>query len=380
MNVPFPTPGGIYVHLPYCVSRCEYCAFIVTTDESSRARYLDALIRECELVAPEAARARFDSIYFGGGTPSRVPAAEISRLLAFLRRAFEVDASAEVTLEANPDDVTRDLARAWRAGGVTRVSAGVQSFEDRELSAVGRRHDAATARRALEVLSDEDFSVSGDLILGLPEQTPETFERSVDQLLDSRVSHISIYLLETEKSKAMEQDRRIHPERYLSDDTQAELWLSVADRLQRAGYVHYEVSNWAIAGRQARHNCKYWQRVPTLGFGVSAHELWGGRRRANVSALPTYFGEIEAGRRPTALDQPIDEEEAAREGIVLGLRLAEGVAWSDIEAWLDSHPDSALEEDLESWQTEGLAARENGRLHLTERGFLVSNEILCRFV
>jgi len=380
MNAPSLTPGGIYVHLPYCVSRCEYCAFVVTTDESSRGRYLDALIRECELVAPETARARFDSIYLGGGTPSRVPAGEISRLLTELRRAFDVDASAEVTLEANPDDVTAELVRAWRACGITRVSAGVQSFEDRELSAVGRRHDAATARHALELLSDEGFSVSADLILGLPEQTPETFERSVDQLLDSRVPHVSIYLLETEKSKTIEQDRRLRPERYLSDDTQAELWLSVAERLRCAGYVHYEVSNWAIPGRQARHNCKYWERVSTLGFGVSAHELWGGRRRANVSALPAYFAEVEAGRRPTALDQPVDAEEAAREGIVLGLRLARGVAWSDIEAWLDSHPDSALEEDLESWQGAGLAARENGRLHLTERGFLVSNEILCRFV
>jgi putative oxygen-independent coproporphyrinogen III oxidase len=380
MNAHSPIPGGIYVHLPYCVSRCEYCAFVVTTDESSRTRYLDALIRECELVAPEAARASFDSIYLGGGTPSRVPAGEISRLLGQLRACFQVEASAEVTLEANPDDVTQDLARAWRACGITRVSAGVQSFEDRELSAVGRRHDAATARRALGLLTQEDFSVSADLILGLPEQTPETFEASVEQLLDSRIPHVSIYLLETEKSKAIEQDRRVRPERYLSDDAQAELWLSVAERLQRAGYVHYEVSNWSIPGREARHNCKYWQRVSTLGFGVSAHELWGGRRRGNVSALPGYFSAIEAGRRPTALDQPIDEEEAARERIVLGLRLAQGIAWSDIEAWLESHPDSALEEDLASWQSEGLAARSNGRLQLTERGFLVSNEILCRFI
>jgi oxygen-independent coproporphyrinogen-3 oxidase len=374
------TLSGIYVHLPYCVSRCEYCSFVVTTDESSRARYLDAVIRELHLVAPEAEKNRFDSVYFGGGTPSRVPPEDLSKLLKELRRAFSIDEACEVTLEANPDDVTPDLASEWRGCGITRVSAGVQSFEDRELAAVGRRHDAATARRALNNLSQAGFSVSADLILGLPEQTSETFERSVDELLRSAVGHVSVYLLETEKSKIIEQDRRLRPERYLSDDAQAELWLSLADQLSGAGFVHYEVSNWALPEKQARHNSKYWRRVPTLGFGVSAHELWHGRRRANVSALPGYLEAIETGRRPTALDQPIDDEEAAREAIVLGLRLDEGVAWSDIEAWLDSHPDSVLEEDLASWQSEGLAARQNGRLHLTERGFLVSNEILCRFV
>src|SRR5262249_22524529 len=223
--------------------------------------------------------------------------------------------------------------------------------------------------RALDDLSGAGFSVSADLILGLPEQTAETFDRSVGELLRSGVGHVSVYLLETEKSKTIEQDRRLRPERYLTDDAQAELWLSLGERLSEAGFVHYEVSNWALPGKQARHNSKYWRRVPTLGFGVSAHELWHSRRRANVSALPGYLEAVETGRRPTALDQPVSDEEAERERIVLGLRLGEGVAWEDILAWLERHPDSALEEDLEYWQTEGLAARRDGRFRLTERGF-----------
>ncbi|HEX7253474.1 MAG TPA: hypothetical protein VF376_11375, partial [Thermoanaerobaculia bacterium] len=182
------------------------------------------------------------------------------------------------------------------------------------------------------------------------------------------------------KSKTIEEDRRLHPERYLSDDEQADAWLALGERLGRAELGHYEVSNWAIPGREARHNLKYWRRVPTLGLGVSAHELWRGRRRANVSALPSYLTALGGGRRPVALDSPIDEDEAAREGIVLGLRLSEGVSWSEIQSWLARHPDPALEEDLGAWQQAGLAVRADGRLRLTERGFLVSNEILCRFV
>jgi oxygen-independent coproporphyrinogen-3 oxidase len=143
---------------------------------------------------------------------------------------------------------------------------------------------------------------------------------------------------------------------------------------------HYEVSNWARPRREARHNLKYWRRVPTLGLGVSAHELWRDRRRANVSALPGYLSGLESGRRPVALDQRIDEEEAARERIVLGLRLSGGVSRQEIDAWLAAHRDPVLEEDLESWLAEGLLARKADRLCLTERGFLVSNEILCRFL
>jgi oxygen-independent coproporphyrinogen-3 oxidase len=380
MTAPAPVPAGIYLHLPYCISRCDYCAFVVTTDESSRGRYLEALAREMEMVRREAEGASFDSIYFGGGTPSRVPAGDLSQLLARLRRSFSIELSAEVTLEANPDDVTPELARAWRDCGITRVSAGVQSFEDRELAAVGRRHDSATAQRALAWLSAAGLSLSADLILGLPGQTPESFERSLERLLGLPVEHVSVYLLEAEKSKTIEEDRRLHPERYLSDDAQAEVWLSLSGRLSEDGFVHYEISNWARPGREARHNSKYWRRISTLGLGVSAHELWDGRRRANVSALPGYFTALEGGRRPTVLDQPIGDEEAGREEIVLGLRLSDGVAWSEVRTWLDRHPDQALEEDLDSWRGAGLVARENGRLRLTERGFLVSNEILCRFI
>jgi oxygen-independent coproporphyrinogen-3 oxidase len=256
----------------------------------------------------------------------------------------------------------------------------VQSLEDAELAAVGRRHDAAGARRALDRLVGWELSVSADLILGLPEQTAASFRRSVEEIGASGVDHLSIYLLETEKSRSIEEDRRARPDRYLSDDEQADAWLEAGETLAARGFLHYEISNWARNGRQARHNVKYWTRTPTLGLGVSAHELWGERRRANVSAIPPYVAALSDGRRPLALDQPVGEAEAARERIVLGLRLSEGVPAGEIEAWIESEGDALLAGDYRTWFDAGLLSRENGRVRFTERGFLLSNEVLCRFV
>ncbi len=372
--------AGLYVHLPYCASRCGYCAFVVTTDASTRGDYFAALDREIELAGREAIGARFDTVYLGGGTPSLASAEEIGRLIGRIGACFAVDSQAEVTLEANPEDVTAEKRDAWIEAGVTRVSVGVQSFEDRELAAVGRRHSAARARQALASLAGNGLSVSGDLILGLPEQTPGSFRSSLEALCAAGVDHVSVYLLEAEKSPALEEDRREHPERYASDDLQAELWLEMGETLAGRGFGHYEISNWARPGRESRHNTKYWKRVPTLGLGVSAHEFWEGRRRANVSSLPVYVERLARGRRPVALDRPVPESEAAGERIVLGLRLSVGVDRREVEGWIGERGDRRLREDYAAWREQGLLAEQNGRLALSERGFLLSNEILCRFV
>ncbi|MEP7132592.1 MAG: radical SAM family heme chaperone HemW [Acidobacteriota bacterium] len=373
-------PAGVYVHLPYCRSRCEYCSFVVTTDSSSREAYLAALDTEASIAAREATGVSFDSLYFGGGTPSLIPPGDLARLTGRLMTLFDFRDESEITMEANPDDVTRDLARQWAAAGVNRVSLGVQSFEDRELAAVGRRHDAGTARAALAVLLDSGFSVSGDLIIGLPEQTAETFRASSRELVSSGAAHVSVYLLETEKSKIIEEDRARRPERYMSDDAQADLWLELGGIMGEAGLDHYEISNWARPGFRARHNEKYWRRSPTLGLGVSAHEFWSDRRRANVSGLPAYLDTLAAGRRPTALDREIDSAEEARERIILGLRLSDGVPEAEVEAWIAREGDPRLREDYASWNAAGLLLSCDGLIRFSEPGYLVSNEILCRFV
>ena len=372
--------AGVYVHLPYCASRCGYCAFAVTTDGSTRGDYLEALAREIDLVAGEARGETFDTVYLGGGTPSLLPPGEVAALLGRLRAAFDVAPGSEVTLEANPEDVTANRRDAWLAAGVTRVSVGVQSFADRELSAVGRRHDAARAREALELLAGRVPSVSGDLILGLPEQTADSFRASARALVESGVDHVSVYLLEADKSKALEEDRRERPERYPDDDSQAALWLELSDGLRRRGFEHYEISNWAKPGRASRHNRKYWERTPTLGLGLSAHELWRERRRANTASLPAYLERLDRGERPIALDREVGAAERESERIVLGLRLSDGVARAEVESWIASRGDARLAEDWEAWREAGLLRLTADRVALTERGGLVSNDILCRFL
>lgn len=375
-----PILPGLYVHLPYCRVRCSYCSFVVSTDESSAKAYQDALARETALLAPEAEGEVFDSLYLGGGTPSLTPARDLARLLDDLRGRFDILPSAEVTLEANPEDVSPAAAQDWRAAGVTRVSVGLQSFDDRELAAVGRRHDAAGARGALRALAGKGLSISGDLILGLPEQTAASFGGSLAELCQSGAGHVSVYLLEADKSKTTEEDRRRNPGRYLSDDAQADLWLEMGDTLTREGFSHYEISNFALPGQESRHNVKYWKRVPTLGLGVSAHELWNDRRRANVSALPRYIEELEAGRRPIAMDCPVSPEESARERLFLGLRLSEGVPTGVLADFIRESADPTLAGDFASWKEGRLLEESAGRLRFTERGFLLSNEILCRLV
>jgi len=372
--------AGLYVHVPFCVRRCSYCTFVLTTDFSSRDRYLAALRAEAAMTAEEARNAAFDSLYLGGGTPSAVPAGLLGELLRDLRRSFAFDADTEVTIEANPDDVNADAVSAWRAAGATRVSLGVQSLRDGELRAIDRIHSADEARRALRLLLESGLSVSADLMIGIPEQPRSGFLADVDELSTTAVDHLSIYVLELDRAKPMAEDRRRRPERYLDDDGQADAYLEAGERLAGAGFRHDEVSNWSRPGRASRHNAKYWTRAPTLGLGVGAHELWGERRRANTASLGAYLDAVEHGRRPTVDDRPVGALERAREEIILGARTAEGVAAERIDGWLRDHADASLREDWAAWREAGLVERRGDRYVLSERGFLVSSEMLCRFV
>lgn len=371
--------AGLYVHVPFCVRRCSYCTFVLTTDFAPRDRYLSALRTEAALAAGSASGARFDTLYLGGGTPSTLPAAALAALLRDLGSVFAFDSGAEVTVEANPDDVTPEAAAVWRAAGATRVSLGVQSFRDAELAAIDRIHSGADAARALTTLLAGGLDVSVDLMIGIPGQKREGLLDDVDRIAGSGAGHVSIYILELDTAKRMADDRQRNPGRYLSDDAQAEAYLEAGRRLAAAGFRHDEVSSWSRPEKAARHNAKYWRRIPTIGLGVGAHEFWEERRRANTASLPAYLAAVEAGRRPALEDRSIDAIERAREEIILGARTREGVAAASVDAWLAARADATLRDDWQAWQEAGLIERKGNCYALTERGFLLSSEILCRF-
>jgi len=246
--------AGLYVHLPYCVRRCAYCTFVLTTDFSTRDRYLAALAVEASLAAPMARGLPFDTLYLGGGTPSAVPAPQLASLIGDLLAIFPFEARSEVTLEANPDDVAPPAIAAWRAAGVTRVSLGVQAFRDDELRAIDRIHSADEATRALAALLESGLDVSCDLMIGIPGQERQGYLADIERLAATGLGHVSVYILELDKAKRMAADRERNPERYLSDDEQAEAYLEGGRRLTAAGFRHDEVSNWSRPGKEARHN------------------------------------------------------------------------------------------------------------------------------
>jgi oxygen-independent coproporphyrinogen-3 oxidase len=372
--------AGIYLHLPFCVHRCSYCSFVVSTEDNARVPYIAALLREIAMLSGEAAGAEFDTVYFGGGTPSALPHENLQSLLQALHKSYRIGGGVEITAEANPDDVRVELLRAWRDAGVTRVSLGVQSLHDVELASIERRHGADQARRARDACLRAGFDVSCDLLLGIPSQTAETFLSDVGEMAGSGVGHLSVYLLEMDKAPRLAEERRRQPGRFLSEEAQADAYLAAGTVLGGAGFEHYEVSNWARPGCRARHNAKYWRRIPTLGFGVSAHEFWAGRRRANTDSLGAYVSALGEGKRPTVLDRKIGPEETLREKIVLSARTSEGISQRDLEQWRAGSGDPEFPGDWESWLALGLLRRRGQSFAFTEKGFLLSNEILCRFV
>lgn len=362
---------GVYVHLPFCVSRCAYCTFVTSTRRELLARVLAAT--RAEIARGTTARpVPAVTLYLGGGTPSLVPEAELAALIDALRRRFAFTADAEMTLEANPNDIDDARVGAWRRLGITRVSLGTQSFRDDVLVALDRRHNARQARDAAASILRAGLHLSLDLMLGLPGMTPEAAEASVAEALDIRPHHVSVYLLETDKPCPLLSRRGAElPEA----DGAARQYLAVGRRLVGAGYRHYEVSNFARPGFVARHNARYWTGRPVLAFGVAAHSQSGRRRWANVEDLEEYCRRIEGGESARAWSRSLADGERDKERVMLALRLDRGAALADVERCRELAP--AFSQRLDDFLALGLARIASGKVRLSPRGWLVSSELLA---
>jgi oxygen-independent coproporphyrinogen-3 oxidase len=365
---------GLYVHLPFCASHCAYCTFVTTTDLALLPRALAAVAREIEGIGARGARL-LRTLYLGGGTPSLVPEEQLREVFAAINRRFRIAPGAEVTLEANPDDVTPERAAAWLRLGVTRVSVGVQSFSDGVLATLNRRHSAAQATAAVELLQREGFEVSLDLMLGLPGMSAEALDFSLAEVVRLRPGHVSIYLLEMDKPHALARLAERRPDLFPDSDTAARQYLAAGRTLLAQGYYHYEVSNFALPGHAARHNLRYWRCRPVLAVGVSAHGQSGRMRWANVDDLPAYLAAVESGRTPRAWSRQQGDAETIKERAMLGLRLAAGVP--DGLAQRAGKLAPAFAARLDDFLALGLARTAGARVRLTPRGWLVSNELFA---
>lgn len=318
--------AGIYVHIPFCASRCSYCDFFSTLRLADVGTpYVEALIAEARLRCGELHGEPVKTLYLGGGTPSQLPVPLLARLVEGLREALDLSVIEEFTIEANPDDVTPDWCAALPPLGVNRVSMGVQSFEDSILRFIGRRH---TARQAVEAVGNLRHAgitnISIDLIFGLPGQTVTSWTDSVNQAIDLKPQHISAYGLTYEEGTRLWHQRERGEVVEVPEEQCIEMYRILVDTLQSAGYEHYEISNFALPGYHSRHNSSYWNDTPYLGLGAAAHSYDGAVRRYNPADLQEYIGKITAGA-PAYEQEELTQWERYDERVMLGLRTARGV-------------------------------------------------------
>jgi oxygen-independent coproporphyrinogen-3 oxidase len=360
-------PLGLYIHLPFCRVHCTYCPFAVSTDIGLQDRYTDALIAE---VDARASRERVDSIFFGGGTPSRTSRENLIRIVARLRERFAIDDDAEFSLEANPEDVTDDAVAFWRTLGVNRLSIGVQSFHDDELRPLGRVHGRAQALEAIRIAADSGIRTSLDLILGLPRQTAASFKETLEIAIATGAGHISLYMLDLEEGTKLAQQVEGGRVSLPDDDLVASLYTQAIERFGEAGLTQYEISNFARPGEECRHNLRYWRREEYLGFGIGAHSFAGDRRFANTRDIHRY---IDGAHEPD-FAEVLGDGEVRRETIFLGLRQAAGIHYDDVVRLCGEEGITWMERGL----IDGWLRRVGNRVAFTPSGFLLSNEYISQ--
>lgn len=347
---------GVYVHTPFCVRKCNYCAFFSKTErEKDFGKYAECVAKE----ALTYKKQDIDTIYFGGGTPSLLGAKNIILMLDGIKEAFNVSKNAEITLEANPKTVTaRDLS-LLRQEGVNRISFGLQSFVDEELSALGRIHTAKDGEDAVKMAKSVGFTnISGDIMTAIPNQTMESLDITIDKMLSLGLSHISAYSLTIEEGTPFWNTKSTLS--LPSEDTEREMYHHLVKRLKEADFENYEISNFAKGGKRSRHNTKYWTNEPYIGLGAGAHSYFCGERYQNAEDLDGYL----EGKNIRCNFQKIDENELKKEKIMLGLRMSDGILYEE-------------NGKIDKYISLGYMERTGENVRLTEKGIDVSDYIFA---
>jgi oxygen-independent coproporphyrinogen III oxidase len=379
------TRAGIYIHIPFCRSRCSYCDFATGAyDGALVARYVSAVVAEIDAFREtHVPGAEIETIYLGGGTPSLLTPAQAAQLLEAVQRNFSVVEAAEVTMEMNPGSITRATLTDFGRLGINRASFGAQTFDDRELRRLGRQHTAADVRQTITDLRLAGYdNISFDLIAGLPAQTLAAWSRNLDEALALRPEHLSLYLLEVHEGTPLAEQIRRGAEPRPDDDLAASMYELMIEKALAAGYEHYEISNLCLPGYESRHNSKYWTGEPVYGFGCSAHSYDGERRRwANERDAARYTALVEAGRTPVVETTELDEREAQSEAVFLGLRLLQrGISLNEYRARFGTDLRDRYAADLARLHDAGLISLEDDLMRLTPHGALLSNEVFTAFI
>jgi oxygen-independent coproporphyrinogen-3 oxidase len=385
MNEPRATPlGGIYVHVPFCLWKCSYCDFFSISDLSLKPAFLQAL--SFEISAADPGPLAFDTIYIGGGTPSILDPAEVRGIIDGVFAKFRFEQPVEVTLEANPGTVDFEKLKGFRSAGVNRLNLGVQSFQEKNLQALGRIHSAAQAHAVLADAGRAGFEAVGlDLMFGLPGQTLQSWSEDLESALSHAPEHIACYILTVEPATPLAEEQRVGRFQLAPEGEAADLFLATSEFLTARGYCHYEVSNFARCGaggvaRTSRHNTKYWTHAAYLGFGPAAHSFLPPKRFWNHRDVQRYLEALKTGEPAVSGEETLTREQEMMEAVMLGLRTAAGVDLQDFKNrfgldFMQVHGDAAAE-----LQSQGLIRLEGGRCAPTLRGMLYINTVAAALI
>ena len=371
---------GIYLHIPFCARRCDYCDFysIVEQGQELHERYLKAAQQEFKLRFTESEwPGPISTVYIGGGTPSLLRAEQYAGFLETLSDNCSFAADIEITVEANPESVTEDWLQTMRQLGVNRLSLGIQSLHDPLLQQLGRLHDADRAREAVIKARQCGFdNISLDFIFGIPQQSESDLERDLDELLHLHPEHVAWYCLTWEQGTPLYKRLIVNPDLKISDDDEAFRFMQVHKRMTAAGYQHYEVSSYCLPGYKSRHNSGYWERRPCLAVGASASSFDGVSRWTNIADLNLWLESLEQGRLPESSIETVTSEELLLETLYLGLRRLEGITFSEIQQTLGYMTLIRLLKTVESSRFRDYIDADADRIKLTLPGILLLDEII----
>ena len=367
--------AGLYVHIPFCVSKCAYCAFYSMPSLKMKGAFMKALLSEMASRVPYLNGEQVNTVYFGGGTPSILSVEELDVILRAIRQHYRVSDQAEFTLEANPDTLSLDYLSALRKAGVNRLSIGIQSFFDEDLRYLSRRLDSTHARQCVGWARQAGFdNLSLDLIYGLPTATAERWRQNLDLFFETGAQHLSAYALTVEPNTILEKQIATGKALPVREDDAVRDYEILVDRAAKEGFVHYEISNFARPGFRSKHNCSYWNRTPYIGFGPAAHSFDGNSRQWNVAHLQHYIDGIEAGH-PDVEQETLTPEQRYDEYVMTALRTMWGIDLKYMKRELGERFSTYCERQAESLVSQGRLTRTNEFLHLDDRQMLFADGI-----
>lgn len=368
--------AGIYLHVPFCKTRCVYCDFYSTTQGERKERYVSALCRELEMRKEYLRGERVETVYFGGGTPTQLEKEDFERIFDTLRTHYGMEECGEITIEANPDDLTDGYLRTLASLPFNRVSIGIQTFDEPTLRLLRRRHTAAQAIEAVRRSREAGFgNISVDLIYGLPGETAERWERDLRRAIELRPEHISAYHLTYEEGTPIYNMLRQHRVSEVDEETSWGFFVLLTDLLRSAGYEHYEISNFCLPGRHSRHNSAYWKGVPYLGCGPSAHSFDGESREWNVASLDAYIEGMESGQRPFERER-LDLDMRYNEFVITTLRTVWGLPTEELKERFGEERRAYCLRMAAPYLRGGKMEERDGTLRLTREGIFISDRIM----